>query len=140
MPPLKGIDRAIDGDLLRALEMSGHGDRIAIVDPSYAIPEGANVFNYHGDSSAEALTGILSLINSEDVLLMRPDVGDGNHNAQEAFLESAEAQGVKTVSYTKGSFYDRVNDPEKRARTLYVRTRDEKACACATFIIGHSQE
>jgi len=155
MPPLKGIDRGLNGEALKALEESGHGQRIAIVDPSYAIPEDAPVVNYQGDSSATALRGILALVPTEklhdryDVILMRADSEQWRDcEATNAFEEVTQEMELKIGYKARVSdphpggpgprvgFYDHVNSPD----TLFFRTRDTKAYACATFIVGHSQD
>ena len=159
MPPLKGIDRGLDGDALRALETSGHGRRLAIVDASYDIPRWAEVVDYHGLSSANALLGIVRLIPVEGELeFMSPDPpeticaalkifnGVARMLEREGHLPTDE-KGEATVLerhrldeqeevLTQG-FYSIVNDRE--ADTLFVRTRDGLPYACATFVIGHSQ-
>ncbi|HUD06720.1 MAG TPA: RbsD/FucU domain-containing protein [Candidatus Saccharimonadales bacterium] len=150
MPPLKGIDRGINGVLLKALEETGHGDHIAIVDPSYSIPEGARIVDYQGNSSARALKGILALVPIEDeshVLLMMPDTGQHPHEAVSEFEEALgdEYETDWLTRYGKDNpsgvgFYDLVNNPVERAQnTLFVRTRDEKAFACAMIVVGNSQ-
>src|SRR3990167_10107099 len=149
MPPMKGIDRGLNGDALKALEEAGHGQRIAVVDPSYAIPEGARVVPYQGESSATALRGILSLIplekdrRSYDVVAMAADENVDDCAASDEFERVAEELGLEIgfnprhdTSQTMPGFYAEVNHPE----TLFFRTRDEKAYACATFIVGHSQD
>ncbi len=76
MPPLKGLDRGLNGSALKALEESGHGRRIAIVDASYRIPRWAQVVDYGGKTSVEALVGVLKLVPHEGrILLMQPDDG-----------------------------------------------------------------
>ncbi|HUD06827.1 MAG TPA: RbsD/FucU domain-containing protein [Candidatus Saccharimonadales bacterium] len=150
MPPLKGIDRGINGSLLKALEETGHGDHIAIVDPSYSIPEGSRVIDYQGNSSARALKGILALVPIEEeshVLLMMPDTEQHSHEAVTEFEEALG--GVRETDwltrYGKDNpsgigFYDLVNNPSNETQnTLFVRTRDEKAFACAMLVVGHSQ-
>lgn len=159
MPPLKGIDRGLDGKVLKILEESGHGEQVVIVDPSYAIPEGARVVDYHGDSSAQALRGILALVPSEatkqgfDVVSMDADPDDSSlsPNALNAFKEVVASLGLRlgyeprlpswpvetSTDETEAGFYANANDPEK---SIFVRTRDPRAYACARFIVGHSQE
>lgn len=162
MPPLKGIDRGINGDMLKALEEIGHGAQIAIVDASYDIPIGAQVVNYQGDSSATALRGILDLVPVDEpandigkvkskVVAMLPDPPNKEIDS-EAFMAFAEVLPTGTMPILAGTtrfggeesagdankgFYAAANDPEKH--TLFVRTRDEKAYACAMFVVGHSQ-
>lgn len=162
MPPLIGIDRGIDGEMLKALEEIGHGAQIVVVDASYDIPEGAQTVSYHGDSSARALTGILKLVPVDEndvwtltgkkvgkVVAMLPDPPETECAAlaelREAFplgngpvLVGATRFGQEhEKGVTKRGFYAAANDPEKH--TLFVRTRDEKAYACAMFAVGHSQ-
>jgi len=166
MPPLKGIDRGINGDMLKALEETGHGDRIVVVDASYSIPYGAHKVDYQGDSSVRALLGILDLVPVDEtkdggigvpnpalaITTMMPDLPSRTSPALKEFQEAFPLgdQGRVLVGITrfgdedsKGEqgrrgFYDLANDPEKR--TLFVRTRDQKAYACALFVVGHSQE
>lgn len=155
MPPLKGIDRGIDGKMLWALEELGHGNQVVVVDPSYPIPRGSKVVDYHGHSSAMALKGILDLVphesmdgdeGSTDVVAM--DTDDGAPTAvSDEFDDIAEQLGidltyeprnpVDDLGGSKG-FYVEASDPSKD--TLFVRTRDDLAYACARFIVGHSQE
>ncbi|MBI2592119.1 hypothetical protein HYW36_01445 [Candidatus Saccharibacteria bacterium] len=155
MPPLKSIDRGLDGDALRALEKSGHGRRLAIVDASYNIPRWAEVVNYHGSSSADALFGIVKLVPVEEASMdfMVPDPDkEGETRALEAFQKVAEriAKEMPEVDAGAGEyprldkdsdegagFYTVVNDQEQD--TLFVRTRDRLPYACATFVIGHAQ-
>ncbi len=47
-------------------------------------------------------------------------------------LDTGEGEEVAT------GFYSIAND--EAVDTLYIRTRDTMAYACATFIVGHSQE
>ena len=166
MPPLKGIDRGINGDMLKALEETGHGDQIVVVDASYSIPDGAHKVDYQGDSSVRALLGILSLVPVDEVTeggfgvpnparmiaVMMPDLPVKTSPALKEFQEAFPLgdQGRVLVGITrfgdesskgplgKAGFYKTANDSERR--TLFVRTRDEKACACALFVVGHSQE
>jgi len=155
MPPLKGIDRGLNGQVLKALEESGHGDQIVIVDPSYAIPEGARVVDYQGDSSAQALKGILKLVPFEeskhipefDVLAMAPDPPANTCDALNEFRKVAVELGFdldatprldKDAGELLPGFYTEANSPERS--TIFFRTRDIKAYACAMFIVGHSQE
>lgn len=167
MPPLRGIERGIDGDMLKALEELGHGQRLAIVDPSYAIPDGNSVIKYAGDSSANALKGILDLVDvdvtshigTEEKLvivsIMEPDTGDRRANATFSELEiivmnraigsqvrsaySMKRLGDPASGSAWGSlgFYAIVNNPE--TNTVFVRTRDPRPFACASFIVGHAQ-
>lgn len=146
MPPLKGIDRGLDGKALCALEQLGHGDQVVIVDPSYSIPRSAEVIDYHSNSSASALSGILSLVPHEkdesgyDIACMSHDIGGTICTATNAFEDVANKLELEMGYQTRkgeGGFYSTVNDPGKN--TLFVRTRDEQAFACAKFIVGHSQ-
>jgi L-fucose mutarotase/ribose pyranase (RbsD/FucU family) len=152
MPPLKGIDRGLNGEALKGLEEIGHGSQIAIVDPSYPIPEGARVIPYMGESSASALKGVLALVPHEpdgayDVICM--DSTDGSDTeAYDAFSKVTDEIGLKLGCQNRFAspldpemdpgFYADTGDPERR--TLYLRTRDTKAFACARFTVGHSQE
>jgi L-fucose mutarotase/ribose pyranase (RbsD/FucU family) len=151
MPPLKGIDPGLNGEALKALEESGHGDQIVIVDPSYSIPEGATVIDYQGKSSASALRGILALVPHEnngafDIVCMRAD--EGTAEAERDFGEVARSMGLLLGHQRRMAdpldpvvdpgFYANANSPEKR--TIFFRTRDTKAYACARFTVGHSQE
>ena len=166
MPPLKGIDRGINGDMLKALEETGHGDQIVVVDASYSIPNSAHKVDYQGDSSVRALLGILDLVPVDEtteggfgvptpalmIAAMMPDLPTKTSPALEEFQEAFPLgdQGRVLVGITrlgdeaskgelgKAGFYKVANDPEKR--TLFVRTRDQKAYACALFVVGHSQE
>ena len=151
MPPLKGIDRGLNGGALKALEESGHGERIAIVDPSYAIPEGSRVVSYQGDSSAQALRGILRLVPLEGpVTCMLADENVTTNEAHEEFIEVIHELGVQAdwrdrhdtdlpdSRYDWRGFYTIVNNSDES--TIFLRTRDKKAYACATFLVGHSQE
>ncbi|HTE58324.1 MAG TPA: RbsD/FucU domain-containing protein [Verrucomicrobiae bacterium] len=141
MPPLNGIDRGINGNLLKALEEIGHGAQIAVVDASYDIPPAAEVADYQGDSSARALKGILDLVPLDDangypnVSVMVPHFPQEPGTALEAFEEALTVEPGLTG---QRDFYTLANNPEKH--TLFVRTRDEKAFACALFVVGHSQE
>lgn len=169
MPPLRGIDRGLDGNALKALEESGHGRRLAIVDASYDIPRWAQVVNYLGQTSAEALHGIASLVPIEEdsLTLMYPDIDDHSKladDAYEAFL-TVHGQLLKELGskITIGSLYRKdaadlsellqdADDAEEEEEgfysvanneaqdTLFVRTRDTLPYACATFIVGHSQQ
>lgn len=171
MPPLKGIERGITGQLLCQLEELGHGDRITIVDASYSIPRGAERGEFHGDSSAKALRGILDLVPIDTV-----DDWDGmpNEDSDRRVLAMLNDQGKQPAAYARfkearlgfpvplvligatrkgqrdGSpyrhpdgaqyrgFYATMLDPH--INTLFVRTRDRLASACASFMVGHSQE
>ncbi|MEI9913567.1 MAG: RbsD/FucU domain-containing protein [Candidatus Saccharibacteria bacterium] len=152
MPPLKGIDRGINGNMLKVLEESGHGDRIVVIDPSYSVPEGAKVIDYQGDSSASALVGILRLVPSESVITIM-DADPSNEVSNRAGLEFIKSLGgaglmadlatplprlTEDAPVGQVGFYELVNGIE--VPTIFVRTRDELAYACATFIVGHSQE
>lgn len=162
MPPLKGIDRGLNGKALKALEESGHGRRLAIVDASYRIPRWAETVDYTGESSASALKGILSLLpreDSEPIILMATDpgapdkadsagadfelalrghfqsnvIGDYRYRKDEQQKQIAQDDG----GVFEPGFYS-VADNQKED-TLFVRTRDKLPYACATFVIGHSQ-
>lgn len=153
MPPLKGIDRALNGNALKVLEEMGHGQQIVIVDPSYEIPADPErlIVDYQGNSSAGALRGIVQLVPIEkmdgkvDVVVMKPDPPAETSKATKAFeavaqdLDLVLAHQIRTDDsiFDKG-FYSLANDPEKS--TVYFRTRDAKAYACALFVVGHSQE
>jgi L-fucose mutarotase/ribose pyranase (RbsD/FucU family) len=158
MPPLKGIDRGIDGKLLCALEEAGHGFQIAVVDPSYPIPGHARVLDYHGNSagntSAQALRGILELVPTEKIdddgntiLAMGHDDIDRSTPAQTQFVKVGHEFGMATRVVGRNDevlggtpvegFYSRANNPDRY--TIFVRTRDEQAYACAMFVVGHSQ-
>lgn len=86
MPPLKGIDRGLTGEVLKALEESGHGRRLAVVDASYNIPRWAQTVDYRGQTSAEALAGVLALVpvDEESITIMVCDPSDENKNSTEA--------------------------------------------------------
>src|SRR5579872_5506316 len=105
MPPLKGIDRLIDGDLLKALEETGHGQQIVIVDPSYAIPHNSQRANYHGDSSARALRSILDLVPVDQdetgdylITLMAPDPPAKNSKALRSFRTAIQDLKLETIT------------------------------------------
>lgn len=161
MPPLKGIDRGLNGEALKALEESGQGRRIAIVDASYNIPRWAQVVDYAGKTSLEALVGILKLVPWEgSILLMLPDEGtepsqwgkngpycdvavtelDNEFDYPEAHgISRLDGPTINSVTEKKlPGFYSIAND--ESVDTLFVRTRDEMPYACATFIVGHAQE
>ena len=154
MPPLKGIDRGLTGRALKALEESGHGRRLAIVDASYNIPRWAQVIDYRGETSTEALKGILRLIPVEGNLgIMVPDTTDSSGGIQgergpfvdEAVEEAAKVLEGRTVDFLdrfdrdsgKLGFYSVANNPAED--TLYIRTPDRLPYACATMLIGHMQ-
>lgn len=154
MPPLKGIDRGINGEMLKALEEIGHGAQIAVVDASYDIPVGSQVVNYQGDSTAQALEGILKLVPIDEdknvISLMGPDDHGAECPALRDELAVTQRLGLQAgvikrlgepsaAEWSGGylGFYRIANNPE--VHTLFVRTRDEKAYACAQFIVGHSQ-
>lgn len=152
MPPFKDHDRGFNGDMYKALEEIGHGAQIAVVDPSYDIPPEAQIVNYQGDSSAGALSGILNLVPTETdkVIIMAPDAPQTTCDAFEESSRVVDELGMSWVGlrrlsdFTPGGteldrkgFYQVANDPE--VHTLFVRTRDEKAYACAMFTVGHSQ-
>ena len=152
MPPPKGIDRGLDGTALKALEEAGHGRRVVIVDPSYDIPPNVEVVNYHGDSSSNALRGILQLMPVDDgyLTIMDRDEStvleghlDTEQNENDMFDEIAEEFDlipcyVKRLDDDKSGFYSQANTTE--TRSLFIRTRDTRAYACAMFVLGHSQE
>ena len=152
MPPLKGIDRGLNGTILKALEESGHGRRIAVVDASYNIPRWAQVVDYAGATSVDALIGILRLVPYEGTIsLMRPDETTNPNDwvfgdlatiaLEQEFDEPDVVRRLDTIyegSETAPGFYTIANNPDED--TLFVRTRDTLAYACATFIVGHSQE
>ena len=150
MPPLNGIERGINGSLLKALEELGHGDRIVVVDPSYSIPENANRLDFQGDSSARALRGILELVPIDSTItIMAPDPPAKGCEATIRFREATKTLSPEPPFYEiprlsesaedgTAGFYELVNELEYP--TLFVRTRDKLAYACATFIVGHSQD
>lgn len=161
MPPLLGIERGIDGDMLKALEEIGHGAQIAVVDASYDIPEGAHVVKYCGDSSPRALAGIIALVpvdedmprlggeRSRSIVCMEPDDAGESGTVLEEFantipsdmiLVAAKRNGdaaYREDSRTAQGFYAVANSPE--AHTLFVRTRDPRKYGCAVFTVGHNQ-
>jgi len=154
MPPLKGIDRGLNGEALKALEESGHGRRIAVVDASYNIPRWSQAIDYNGKTSVEALVGILKLVPHEgNILLMKPD-SDVTEYGDGPFCDIAATEVDEALGYPKQfgilrldtiendeevpGFYSTAND--ESVDTLFIRTRDTMAFACATFVVGHSQE
>lgn len=147
MPPLRGIDRGLNGNALKALEEAGHGQRIAIVDPSYNFPVNAQVLDYVGPPhTSAALRGILKLIPIEgDVVLMAPDPGSDDRKALDKMQEELNrleiGHGViprlDEHAEDGNGFYSVVNNPE--SSTIFFRTRDVRTFACATFIVGHAQ-
>lgn len=158
MPPLRGIDRGLNGRALKALEESGHGRRLAIVDASYDIPAWAEVIDYTGQTSADALEGIGRLVPIEGGLdVMLPDPGDDSEHADDAeaaffaardrlgkvLRQALPINGLQRLDEADpgnpedSGFYSLVND--ESARTLFVRTRDVLPYACASFMIGHAQ-
>lgn len=164
MPPLRGIDRGIDGKMLCELEQIGHGGQIVIVDASYHIPFTARSVNYLGLTSAQALNGILGLVpvdairqadGSEGtpyVLCMNPDLPTKTCEALQSFekvianqTSILELKGVPRLANSeskdeieKAGFYTLANNSDMP--TLFVRTRDVLAYSCVLFAVGHSQE
>ena len=149
MPPLIGIDRGIDGKMLKALEETGHGDQIVVVDASYSIPRGAQVVDYHGDSSPRALNGILDLVpveETENAKIMSSDDGAPGSLVLPEFESAFQDHGVPSEHRFRNTdrlgtaFYDLANTSLEDHPTLFVRTRDDRAYACAMFVVGHSQK
>ena len=156
MPPLRGIDRGLNGEALKALEESGHGQMIAVVDSSYPIPREAQVIDYRGPSSAAALEGVLRLVPVEPgpLYMMMPDSDDSRAIAKEAQGHTGAAIGrvarelderelwmlqltavARLDTDSQPGFYSIVD----KADTLFIRTIDDLPYACAAFVIGHSQ-
>ncbi len=153
MPPLRGIGRGINGELLKALEETGHGDRIVVVDPSYSIPEEAQSVDYQGESSTLALAGILKLVPQEFGSYVIMDVDDPTeeetaleqefvaafkmNNSNEMYVRPDVISRLTEGDVNGFGFYELVNNAAEA--TLFVRTRDRRPYACASFIVGHSQ-
>lgn len=161
MPPLKGIDRGLTGEALKALEESGHGRRIAIVDPSYNIPKWAQVIDYRGPNSAQALLGIVKLVpveTEEPIVFMRFDPSEEDKpvaaQAYRNFTETEYSEEISPFRVNKAvlprldqdaieqgkgdiGFYSIANNEAEN--TLFIRTPDTLPYACVTFVIGHSQ-
>jgi hypothetical protein len=153
MPPLKGIDRGLTGEALKALEESGHGRRLAIVDASYNIPRWAQTVDYRRETSSQALMGILRLVpvEGDHIDLMSPDPDDDKPTSHEAYIRLSSCIEHLFDGHKQGNvhrldeqenagekgFYSLANNQEED--TLFFRTSDKLPYACATFIIGHSQ-
>jgi hypothetical protein len=159
MPPLKGIDRGLTGEALKALEESGHGRRIAIVDASYDIPRSAQKVDYRGQSSAQALLGVLKLapIENKSLTIMGPD-GDAQADDPELAWQASRdiEEAYRSIDWGEefpgGANLARRLDEDQGATvqegfytianssdTLFIRTPDTLPYACATFLVGHSQ-
>jgi hypothetical protein len=126
------------------------------VDASYNIPRWAEVIAYHGRSSASALFGIVKLVpveeNRIDFMMPDPSADSPAYRAQNGFeLAADELEEELQIKLKTGNiprldlysphgkgFYTIANNVEED--TLFVRTRDRLPYACATFIVGHSQE
>lgn len=108
------------------------------------------MIDYQGDSSAQALSDILQLVPVDipptrvraEIVVMMPDPPEVTCDATKAFegvagdLDVAYASRLDTDTFP--GFYSQANNPERP--TIFFRTRDEKAYACAMFVVGHSQE
>lgn len=149
MPPFINGDPALTGDAYKALRDSGHCRLVAVVDASYNIPRDAQVIDYLGDSSANALASIIELVPVEpdsdgtDIVCMAPDLGSDSGAARREFEEWIDDKyGVDYVQRLSENetedtlgFYDIVNNGE----TLFIRTSDTLPYSCAYFVLGHSQ-
>lgn len=86
---LKGINKILNGDLLKALCDMGHGDIVSIVDANYpAQAHGKRVITYTGVSITELLDAIVKVfpldhIVEEPALLMEMEPEDRNSGMEE---------------------------------------------------------
>lgn len=150
MPPLKGMDSGLNGELLKALWEAEQNSQIALIGDKMAdeIPLYAKSAPYKINSTAKALEVILKhvpTLEGSSVLLMRsdafevecPELRDAMRVARNAGLdiEVVPRLGSDSENGYPG-FFELVNDPGEE--TLYVPTLDERRYACARIVVGYS--
>lgn len=154
MPPFGDFYRGWNGEVLKAMWEVGHNARVAIVDASYPVPFGAEVVTSSSDSTAHLLKDMVANgrvpLETREVVIMKSGE-PGPCAAVAAAFSIAEDVDIGLVPITaegepeaeeeraRMGFYALANDPEQGDNTLFIRTNDEKAFACAMFIVGHSQ-
>lgn len=114
---LKGIDRRLGPDLLRALRAMGHGDEIAIVDANYpAETDARRLIRMDSDFGPDIADAILSVMPLDDFVpetVFRPAAGDDPNRIESVMTDYSKVVGrhepwAKIIPLVGKDFYDRV--------------------------------
>jgi L-fucose mutarotase len=117
---LKGIDPLLTGDLLRALDQMGHGDKLVIADRNFpAYSSGPEVIHCDATSVTAVLDAILTVFPLDTFVdfpleRMGPDADPTQVNdTQSAVLELARLHGWPELEFgaiPRTEFYDRASE------------------------------
>ena len=138
---LTGIDPVLRGELLKALDEMGHGERFALVDqnfPAYGV--GAPVVDLGAISASRAARAILSVFPLDpfvDTPLERMGIDDnlsGSNRCHDEVLSIALASAAASWDWAiipRADFYGEV-----KAVSLVVRCLESAPYACFMFRKG----
>lgn len=138
---LKGIDPVLRGELLKALDEMGHGDRFALVDqnfPAYSV--GAQVIDVGEISAVRAATALLSVFPLDPFVetpLERMGIDDdlsGSNECHDAVLRVAQSSADHMWPWKiipRQEFYGEV-----KGVVLVVRCLETAPYACFMFRKG----
>jgi L-fucose mutarotase len=138
---LKGIDPVLRGELLKALEEMGHGERLALVDqnfPAYGV--GAPVIDLGEVSAARATQAIMSVFPLDPFVetpLERMGIDDdlaGSNDCHDAVLDIARSSASESWPWSvipRHDFYREVKNV-----ALVVRCLESAPYACFMFRKG----
>lgn len=135
---LKGIDPALDADVLRALAAMGHGDVIALVDTNFpadavarATVEGRPLrIGADAPGAARAVLSLLPLDAADDfaarmAVADEPGAPPPVQAEVQAEVDAAEGRARPMVAVERFAFYDRA-----RAAYAVVRTSERRLFGC----------
>lgn len=138
---LKGIDPVLRGELLKALEEMGHGERLALVDqnfPAYGV--GAPVIDLGEVSATRATQAIMSVFPLDPFVetpLERMGIDDdlaGSNDCHDAVLDIARSSASESWPCSvipRHDFYREVKNV-----ALVVRCLESAPYACFMFRKG----
>lgn len=138
---LKGIDPVLRGELLKALDEMGHGERFALVDqnfPAYGV--GAPVIDLGEVSATRATQAIMSVFPLDPFVetpLERMGIDDdlaGSNDCHDAVLDIARSSASESWPWSvipRHDFYREVKNV-----ALVVRCLESAPYACFMFRKG----
>ena len=142
---LKGINKLLTGDLLKALCDMGHGDMLAIVDANYpAETMAARLIKYPGISATELLSAIVEVFPLDHIveapaLLMEMETVDRAFGMNEPaiwkdfaeIIEKEYGSEKKIGKVSRQEYYDL-----SKAGCLIVQTGEERLYGDIILIKG----